>query len=194
MGLNFPLPRTAAAHGPYRLVPPTGTKGLYLYQFVPPTGTNGLRFPPFRLLKMSIGPGFNINRYQCRPLIPVGAINRDQISGYIIPCLRARRSHLAICNRAVEDDADDDTDAVRLPDFAPAVADDFALRSSTDAAAPFSASPFPLPTPPLPGPPGRPLFSRRAPPRRRRPHRAPLLIYVAGASRSPVSQDLAAGR
>ena len=57
VGLNFPLPRTAAAHGPYRLVPPTGTKGLHWYRLVPPTGTNGRCFPPFRLLKMNIGPG-----------------------------------------------------------------------------------------------------------------------------------------
>ena len=57
VGLNFPPHCPAAAHGSYRLVPPTGTKGGHWYRFLPKTGTNGLCFPPFRLLKMNIGPG-----------------------------------------------------------------------------------------------------------------------------------------
>src|SRR4051812_48969216 len=76
--------------------------------------------------KVALVPVLGINRYECTPLVPVDATNRDQCSGYIIPHLRARRSHLAICRLAAQDDADADTDAVRLPDFAPAVADDFA--------------------------------------------------------------------
>ena len=40
VGLNFPPHRPAAAHGSYRLVPQTGTKGRHWYRFMSKTWTN----------------------------------------------------------------------------------------------------------------------------------------------------------
>src|ERR1043165_3348592 len=68
---------------------------------VPVSATNQYQWSLFPALSAAekgvLVPVLGINRYQCQPLVPVGAINRDQLSGYITPCLRARRSHLAIC-------------------------------------------------------------------------------------------------
>src|SRR4051812_14513562 len=67
---------------------------------------------------------------------------------------------------------------------------------------PTTSRSVPPPAPPHRSPPPRFLYRRcrrpapflEAPPRHRRPHRARSSIYVADASRPPVSRDLAASR